>query len=55
MSKPCNIDQPHCRSCGSTNEEDIGWSAREQNEGYSDCCNKIIEIDNTRCRNNHNE
>lgn len=31
----CAIDEPHCRSCGSTDWQDI-----DSSDGYSKCCGK---------------
>lgn len=51
--EPCTLNESHCRLCGSTSEEDIGWSARERNDGYSDCCNEVVESGIRNCRNHH--
>ncbi len=36
------ITQMHCQSCGSTDEESIGYDAMRETDGYSACCNEIV-------------
>lgn len=34
------IDELHCQACGSTDEEDVGYRARRDRDGYTACCNE---------------
>ena len=48
----CKIAKDHCESCGSTDPEDVGWSALAENDGYSACCNELV-TDSRGCRDHH--
>jgi len=46
----CNINQPHCENCGSTDPADL-----QGEDGYTDCCNECQSLDSRDCRNHHCE
>lgn len=37
----------HCQSCGSADEESVGYDAMRAGDGYTACCNEIAVIDCT--------
>ncbi len=49
---PCKIAEQHCESCGSTDREDVDYFT---NDGYSACCNEIIQSGTHGCRAHHDE
>lgn len=52
-STACQTNEKHCRNCGSTNPDDVGFNATRQH-GYSACCTAVLEFSAFSCLNIHN-